>query len=390
MRVRITSLTLKNWRNFKTLDIELGSRLIIVGPNASGKSNLLDSIRFLRDLTLDGGGLQSAVRSRGGLSRVRCLYARSHFRGWVGIEVTLGDDDDPEVWKYSLSFNGEKGGLNRPIVASETVWHEGQVILRRPDRDDEGDPERLTQTTLEQISANKGFRPVAEFFRETRYLHLVPQIIRDAKRAGDVRDDPFGGDFIARMNRVPTKTRDAWLRRITRSLQIAVPQFESLEVKVDAAGTPHLESRYTHWRRSGARQDEGDLSDGTLRLIGLLWSLVEVGRRAAPVLLEEPELSLHPGVVGLLPSVLAGAQRRNGAQVIITTHSWDLLSDEGIRPDEVLLLTPTSDGTLGSTVNQLPDAMELIEDGLPLGDVVRPRSEPPDIERLISVGIGEG
>ena len=387
--MRITSLTLKNWRNFKTLSIDVGSRLIIVGPNASGKSNLLDSIRFLRDLTLDGGGLQSAVRNRGGLSRVRCLYARSHFRGWVGIDVTLGEDDDPEIWKYSLSFNGEKGGLNRPVVASERVWHQGKLILERPDNLDDDDPERLTQTTLEQISANKSFRPVAEFFRETRYLHLVPQIIRDSKRSGDIRDDPFGGDFIARMNRVPPKTRDAWLRRITKSLQIAVPQFESLEVKLDAAGTPHLESRYTHWRRSGARQDEGDLSDGTLRLIGLLWSLVEVGRRAAPVLLEEPELSLHPAVISLLPSVLAGAQRRNGAQIMLTTHSPDLLTDEGIRPEEVLLLTPTSDGTVGATLNQFPDAMELIDAGLPLIDVIRPRTGPDDIERLLTVGVGE-
>jgi hypothetical protein len=91
----------------------------------------------------------------------------------------------------------------------------------------------------------------------------------------------------------------------------------------------------------------------------------------------------------MLPSVLAGAQRRNGAQVILTSHSPDLLADEGIRADEVLLLTPTSDGTIGATLNQFPDAMELMEAGLPLADVVRPRSEPPDIERLLAASVGE-
>ncbi len=149
------------------------------------------------------------------------------------------------------------------------------------------------------------------------------------------------------MNRVAPKTRDAWLRRVTSALQLAVPQFSALEVKVDSAGRPHLESRYTNWRTSGARQDEIDLSDGTLRLIGLLWSLVEVGRKGAPVLLEEPELSLHPAVIRMLPNVLARAQRTNGAQIMLTTHSPELLTDEGIRADEVLVLTPTADGTEG-------------------------------------------
>ena len=361
----------------------MGDRLIVIGPNASGKSNLLDSIRFLRDLSRDGGGLQSAIRARGGLTRVRCLFARNNNKGHVEITVQLGDDDDADQWRYSVSFNGEKGGLNRPVVARELVVRGSTVILDRPDDLDRADPERLVQTAIEQISANKDFREVADFLAETRYLHLVPQIIRDASRAGDLRDDPFGGDFIARMNRLAPKTRDSWLRRITAALQIAVPQFESLEVIVDSAGRPHLQSRYTNWRQKGSKQDEGDFSDGTLRLIGLLWSLVEVGRKATPILLEEPELSLHPAVVSLLPRVLASAQRgRGGAQILLTTHSPDLLDDEGIRPDEVLELRPTPDGTVGQTLDHIGDVMELISSGLSLADVVRARSAPPGIERL--------
>lgn len=380
--LRITSLTLRNWRTFKNLHIPLGQRLIVVGPNASGKSNLLDAIRFLRDLALPGGGLQDAVASRGGISRVRCLFARNNNKGAVEICVTLGDDQDAEQWTYSVSFKGEKGGLNRPIITRELVKRGAVVIVDRPDGSDADDAEQLIQTRLEQISANKEFRDISTFLAETRYLHLVPQIIRDTTRAGDYRDDPFGGDFIARMNSVPTRTRDAWLQRITRSLQIAVPQFESLKVVTDSAGRPHLESRYTNWRTRAARQDETDLSDGTLRLIGLLWALVEVGRKGAPVLLEEPELSLHPAVVRVLPRVLAGAQRGTGAQVLLTTHSPDLLADEGVRPDEVLVLTPTDDGTTGTTLAADPEATTLLQSGLTVEEVARARSEPPGVEQL--------
>jgi predicted ATPase len=65
--MRMTHLKLSNWRNFKTVDVDVPTRLFVLGPNASGKSNLLDAVRFLRDLTVDGGGFQQAVKDRGGL-----------------------------------------------------------------------------------------------------------------------------------------------------------------------------------------------------------------------------------------------------------------------------------------------------------------------------------
>lgn len=125
-----------------------------------------------------------------------------------------------------------------------------------------------------------------------------------------------------------------------------------------------------------------------MRLIGLLWSLVEVGRRGAPILLEEPELSLHPAVVRMLPSVLARAQRSNGAQVLLTTHSPDLLSDEGIRADEVLVLTPTDDGTEGHVLSEDDHAVLLLASGLNVAEVGLPRTEPPDMEGLATVNMG--
>lgn len=385
--MHLTHLTLRNWRSFKNLEVPLGQRLVIVGPNAVGKSNLLDSVRFLRDLARPGGGLQDAIRLRGGLSRVRCLYARNNNRGHVTVGITVGDQDSPDTWDYRLSFKAEPAGRRRLVVTEEVVRHGGVEVLRRPDHDDRDDPERLTQTALEQISENREFRELAQFLAGVRYLHLVPQVIRDASRAGDLTDDPFGGDFIARMNAVPAKTRNAWLRRVTEALQAAVPRFESLSVSVDPAGRPHLEAKYTNWRSSGARQDERDFSDGTLRLIGLLWSLVEVGRKGAPILLEEPELSLHPAVVRLLPSVLARAQRNNAAQVLLTTHSPDLLSDEGLGADEVLVLTPTDDGTTGYLLSQDDVAVQLVESGLTVADVALPRTEPQDVATLTGVDL---
>ena len=92
----------------------------------------------------------------------------------------------------------------------------------------------------------------------------------------------------------------------------------------------------------GRWQTEDQFSDGTLRLLGLLWAILEGG---GPLLLEEPELSLHPEVVRFLPQMFARMQRRSGRQMIVSTlDSVELLRDEGIGLDEVLLLTPSPKG----------------------------------------------
>ena len=85
--MRISSLTLENWKNFKHAAIPLQRRAFIVGPNASGKSNLLDALRFLRDIADPEGGFQRAVKTRGGVSQIRCLHARK--QPHVAIEVAM-------------------------------------------------------------------------------------------------------------------------------------------------------------------------------------------------------------------------------------------------------------------------------------------------------------
>ena len=57
----VSKLVLRNWRNFRSVDVPLTDRVFVIGPNASGKSNLLDVLSFLRDIAKAGGGLQGAV-----------------------------------------------------------------------------------------------------------------------------------------------------------------------------------------------------------------------------------------------------------------------------------------------------------------------------------------
>jgi len=377
--LRFTRIHLDNWRNFTGVDAILQRRVFLVGPNASGKSNLLDVLRFLHDIASVGGGFQEAVRRRGGVSRLRSLVARRYPD--VGIRVVIGDDRRQDTWEYLLRFTQDK--RQRPQVRSERVSHEGREIVKRPDEHDKADPERLTQTYLEQVHANQKFREIAEFLTAVRYLHLVPQLVREPDRSVGRVHDPYGGDFLEEVARTPEKTRTARLRRIRDALRVAVPQLLELELSRDVRGTAHLRGKYEHWRPQGAWQTEDQFSDGTLRLLGLLWATLD---GSGPLLLEEPELSLHPEVVRFLPQMFARIQRRSGRQLLVSTHSTDLLRDDGIGLDEVLLLLPGTEGTAVRPAAAFAETKALLEGGVSLADAVMPRTRPINAQQISLFG----
>jgi predicted ATPase len=295
----------------------------------------------------------------------------------LAVRVTIGTDDQPAAWRYELHFSQDT--QKRPIIKSERVLKQGNEVFVRPDGSDKSDPARLSQTYLEQVHANQQFRGIADFFASVQYLHIVPQLIREPERSVGKSNDPYGGDFLEQIAQCQERTRNAWLRRITDALRVAVPQLKELELWRDVRGTPHLRGKYEHWRPQGAWQTEEQFSDGTLRLMGLLW-IALAGK--GPLLLEEPELSLHPEVVRCIPQMFARVQRRSGRQVMTSTHSPDLLRDNGISLDEVLLLQPGKEGTSIRSANQYKDIRSLLEGGLPLNEAVIPRTAPARVEQL--------
>lgn len=379
----VSRLTLKNWRNFRKADVPLRERQFIVGPNASGKSNLLDVFRFLRDIAKpDGGGLQKAVKSRGGLSKVRCLSARRDTEIAVGIEIADTADDETPKWKYEIGIK-QTPTHKRPALSYERVWKEGRQIIDRPDGNDKRDHVRLTQTALEQINENQKFREVAEFLEKVTYLHLVPQLLRYAHNFQNnlIEDDPFGQGFLEKVATSNRRTQKSRLSQIEKALKSAVPKLENLSFEKDeVTGKPHIKALHSHWRPRGAWQREDQFSDGTLRLLGLLWSLLEEN---SLLLLEEPELSLHAAVVNRLAPLIYRMQRKNRRQILTSTHSHELLSDRGIDGREVLLLIPGAEGTVVSVSSNLPDVKALLVGGkLSVGDVVIPRTAAENREQL--------
>lgn len=386
----LTRLHLKNWRNFQQLSVPFQEISYVLGPNAAGKSNLLDALCFLRDVSkTQGGGLQAAIAQRGGISKVRCLHARRDNEVEIAIELSdsshsshsTHDVTPPPTWRYVLAFKPEGKGLHRTLVSREQVWHGDELILNRPNEHDQSDPLLLTQTHLEQIQTNVRFRDISTFLGQITYLHLVPQLLRFGEKIGGHRlaDDPFGQGFLERLAKTPEKTRLARLKKIAQALQWAVPQFSELRFRKDEMGHPHLEARYEHHRPQGAWQSEEHFSDGTLRLFGLLWVLLE---GHAMLLLEEPEISLNDAIVKQIPLMLARLQRmsKTKRQVLLTTRSDALLSNPGIDPQSIVVLEPSPQGTQGRTVT--PSEAQALDTGLSVAEVVLPSTRPATAAQL--------
>lgn len=385
MNMLITRLKLKNWRNFRDVDVALGPRGFLIGANASGKSNLLDVFRFLRTIAQsEGGGLQKALKDRGGLGKLRSLHARKDPEVRIEVELSESPLDALPSWRYALAFKTEGKGLQRVLITEESVHRGNEEILSRPTSQDHSDPARLTQTHLEQINNNAAFRELCSYFAATTYLHLVPQLLKHSDEISGriIESDPFGQGLLQRIAKTPAKTRKARLLRIQKALEIAVPQFSELEFEQDQiSGAPHLKANFKHWRVHGSWQREDQFSDGTLRLLGLLWALQEGD---GLLLLEEPELSLNDAITEHIPLMIDRVlrQRKKGSlarQVLISTHSDNLIAEVG-DPSSVLLLEPGHNGSTVRTPNE--DEMRAVEHGLNPAEVLLPKTRPEHIDQM--------
>jgi len=353
--------------------------MYIVGPNAAGKSNFLDVFIFMRDIVKDGGGLQYAVNIREGLSKIRCLSGRE-IPG-IELEFSLSENGQNSLkWRYILGIKSEDWGKHRPKVIKEQVWKEDSCILNRPNDDDEKDPEKLVETFLQYRGSNQSFREIYNHFDSCAYLNIIPQVFRfpDMFSKMNVRkaEDAFGFYFLERMMEVPEPTRKSRLKKIENVLQLAVPQLKALSDTKDVNGVPHLEAIYQHWRPRGAKQTEKQFSDGTIRLIGLLWMFLE---NNSLLLLEEPEISLFK----------IGKMKKEKQQILISTHSYDLLSDISIGGDSILVLVPGNEGTTMFTATSKPEIKTLLESGMSPAEAVIPFTKPETFEKYIEMDLFE-
>lgn len=383
----ISRIKLYNWKNFRDCEVSLAERCFVIGANATGKSNFLDVLRFLRDIVKQGGGLQFAVNVRGGLKKIRCLAARKRTEVRVEVDISENGKNDPK-WKYSLELVNTGGGIQNvtALVNREEVYnyYTDEIILLRDNSFKADDAETKKYTHLEQPTANARFREIKDVFQTTEYLNVIPQFVRDADSVmlSSGMEDYYGRNFMKRLALLNEKTRNKYLKIINEVLLTAVPQLENLSFVKDEKGVPHVEAKYHHWRARGSKQNEQMFSDGTIRLIGFLFAMLDGN---GIILLEEPETNLHTAIVAAIPEFVAKVQRNKKRQVIITTHSYEILSNKGIRAEELVILRPSPEGTIAENALEDKAVSAMLEAGLSAADAAMAETRADNIDDIGNV-----
>jgi predicted ATPase len=173
----LTLLEVQNWRNFRKATVAFQPRTFIVGPNASGKSNLLDALRFLRDVAAEDGGLQRAVKRRGGFGAIRTLFAHGPDSS---VELLLEATVAGETWQYGLNL--QKDEDDRAYVRAELINRNSQPLFERNGSTESREARR--QTRLQQALDGPEKVPFLEGLRSIRYAHLAPELLRTTKLHG--------------------------------------------------------------------------------------------------------------------------------------------------------------------------------------------------------------
>ncbi len=336
----ITRVVLKNYKSIAACDVRLRPLTFLVGPNGAGKSNFMDSLRFVADAL--HSSLDHAIRDRGGINDVRRRFRGRPYRISIRLDFAL-----PEGFTGHYAFRiGARLPGGYEVQREECVLqsaqflapaeyfhvHNGTVIKKSVKVAPAATTDRLY---LVNASGLKEFRPVYEALSQMGFYSLNPDKIRDLQSPdpGDllIRDGSNLASVLARLSPAVKGRIKEYLAKVVPGVhEVQVKKFgpkETLQFRQGVAGAKH------QWRFLA-----NNMSDGTLRVLGVLVALFQGShdskKRVLLVGIEEPEIALHPAAAGVLLDGLRDAADRK--QIIITSHSPDLLDDKDLDPESIL------------------------------------------------------
>nr|VFJ95981.1 MAG: Predicted ATPase [Candidatus Kentron sp. LFY] len=377
----LTRVVLRNYKSIANCDVHLGPLTYLVGLNGSGKSNFLDALHFVRDAL--AGSLDNALNERGGISEVRRRSGGHPTHFGIRLEFRI---QNKKPGHYTFKVGALPEGGYEVQMEECTIGGEGKGPFFRVER---GNVVKSSEETFPTVMADRlalvnasglpTFRPVFDALKSMNLYNLNPKLIREYQKPQDGRFLKSAGENITSVLGHLKRTAPESIQIIHEYLQVVVPMirgverkrigpWETLEFQEGVVGTQDSWQFYA-W----------NMSDGTLRALGILTALFQGNRDYAPSLIgiEEPETALHPGASGALREALQRASRKT--QVIVTSHSPDLLDDMDLLT-EVLLAVVSGDGdTRFAPLDET--SKSILRDGLfSAGELLRQDQLKPDPE----------
>lgn len=336
--VFLTRVLLRNYKSIGLCDVRLGPITYLVGANGSGKSNFLDALHLVRDAL--AGSLDNALNERGGLPEVRRRSSGHPTNFGIRLEFVL-PGGLPGYYAFNIGALQERGYEVQKEECSFQFMGAGALFkIERGQLIECSEPTfpSVTSDRLALVSASgmTAFRPVFDALTAMGFYNLNPKVMREPQKPQDGRMlKPAGENIVSVIGHLERVAPDR-IEEVQRYLQTVVPMvhgfsrkqigpLETLEFRQDMAGAKHP------WQFLAQ-----NMSDGTLRALGVLTALFQGNRDHAPVLIgiEEPETALHPAASAALRGALA--QAATCSQVIVTSHSPELLDERDIPPEQLL------------------------------------------------------
>jgi predicted ATPase len=340
----LKSIRLKNILSFKDAELPLESLNVLIGPNAAGKSNLIDVIALLRAAPDDLNG--AILRGGGAPAWIRKSEKGAPSTGGIECELALGSDP----LSYSLEFSAadqafviERESLRDVSLHSAGMYFErsaASVKLRK--RPHNGGPAAQTAPIASHASAFSVIRdpldrtPITRLGTELRRIRIYRTF--DTGPQGQARTgahtslpkdflDDTGYNLAVVLHEM---TFSGTIERVNEYLRRLADQFEDVRVRLDS-GVAQVAVK-----EKGIEQPipATRLSDGTLKFLCLMALLLHANPPPL-ICLEEPELGLHPDALQLVAEVLRDAADRT--QLIVTTHSEALIDALSGEPEAVVV-----------------------------------------------------
>ena len=373
----LSRVEIKNYKSLASTVVRLNRFTVLVGPNGAGKSNFVDALRFVSECLTSS--ISVPIRGRGGIDAVR-RRSRGHPRNFgfrLGIELDSGQFADFSFEITALAKGTFEVKQERCIVKSAVgPMDYYEVESGRFTKEVEGikpkiEPDRLVLTVA---SAIEPFRQVYDYLTGMRFYSLSPDTIRGFQEPDPGEVLKRDGSNAAAVLREIRKEKPDDYDRLCRLLSKVVPGTSSAEyVSVGSKETirfrQEVEGDISPWAF-----DSVSMSDGTLRVLGIL---LAVYQRSSPTLIaiEEPESTIHPAALDVLVDILKDGSHR--AQILITTHSPDILDDNKIRDNEILIVESTKGKTTVAPMAGV--SRDLIHEHLyTLGELLRSGELRPD------------
>lgn len=357
MPARITRVELKNYKSFRHCDVSLENVTFLIGPNSAGKSNFLDALKFVSDALLQP--LNHVLEARGGIPIV---FHRSTSGQADRIRIRLTFEVGSHSYVYGFSLVSTPQGYCH--FEDEFCEMDGCRMKMA-----EGAPLRADRLQLPYFAAGENGRAPMEFLAGMHFYSPEPQRLRGGMPVGGGRilnrDASNLGDVLKRIQEESPEAAE----RIRQYLTAIVPGLKSAEV-VSYRNT----ANFLIFDRLCGTEDMAttneQASDGTLRALAILVALFQTSLKNPQVTVigvEEPENSLHPAASGVLFEAMqeAGAS----AQILVTTHSADLLDRKEAASDSILavemkdgetIIGPIDDASKGVVRRKLYTVGELM------------------------------